>query len=114
VSKKQRQHPVFCDFIFVAENWFLSPVSTFEVHSSNMPLSFAVTGADKDQLVVSLAAIILADSKLEVSAENINTVLSSSGNSAPAYYATLFSTYIEKAGGVEKFFTAPSAGGAGQ
>jgi hypothetical protein len=26
----------------------------------------------------------------------------------------LFSTYIEKAGGVEKFFTAPSAGGAGQ
>ncbi len=79
-----------------------------------MPLSFAVTGADKDQLVVSLAAIILADSKLEVSAENINTVLSSSGNSAPAYYATLFSTYIEKAGGVEKFFTAPSAGGAGQ
>ncbi len=78
-----------------------------------MPLSFEVTGADKDQLVVSLAAILLHDSKVEVSADNINSVLSSSGNSVPAYYPTLFSTYIEKAGGVEKFFSGPSAGGAG-
>lgn len=77
-----------------------------------MPLSFEVTGADKDQLVTSLAAILLADSNAEVTAENINTVLSSSGNTVPAYYPTLFSTYIEKAGGVEKFFSAPSAGGA--
>ena len=78
-----------------------------------MPLSFEVTGADKDQLVVSLAALLLNDAKVEVSAENINTVVSSSGNTVPAYYPTLFSTYIEKAGGVEKFFSAPSAGGAG-
>lgn len=77
-----------------------------------MPLSFDVSGADKDQLVVSLAAILLSDSKVEVSADNINTVVSSSGNKIPAYYPTLFSTYIEKAGGVEKFFAAPSAGGA--
>ena len=86
---------------------------TFEAGVSlNMPLSFDVSGADKDQLVVSLAAILLNDSKVDVSAENINTVVSSSGNSVPAYYPTLFSTYIEKAGGVEKFFSAPSAGAA--
>jgi len=33
-----------------------------------MPLSFQVTGAEKNQLVVSLAAILLSDSGLEVTA----------------------------------------------
>jgi large subunit ribosomal protein LP1 len=75
-----------------------------------MALSFQVSGADKDQLVTSLAAILLSDSGAEITADSINAVLSASGNSVPAYYPTLFATYIEKAGGVEKFFTGPSAG----
>ena len=37
----------------------------------------------------------------------------STGNQVPAYIATLFASYIEKAGGVEKFFGAPGAGGGG-
>ena len=38
-----------------------------------MPLSFQVTGAEKNQLVVSLAAILLSDSGIEVSAGLILT-----------------------------------------
>ena len=39
-----------------------------------MPLSFQVTGAEKNQLVVSLAAILLSDSGIEVSAGLILTL----------------------------------------
>jgi large subunit ribosomal protein LP1 len=76
-----------------------------------MSLSFQVSGADKDQLVTSLAAIILSDSGADITADSINTVLSASGNTVPAYYPTLFASYIEKCGGLEKFFSGPSAGG---
>jgi large subunit ribosomal protein LP1 len=64
------------------------------------------------QLAVSLAALLLADSKVDISAENINAVLEASGNKAPAYYAPLYASMIEKAGGVEKFLAAPGAGAA--
>lgn len=76
-----------------------------------MPLSFEVSGAEKDQLVVSLASILLSDSSLEITNENLESVVSATGNKVPAYYISLFTTYIEKAGGVEKFFSAPGAGG---
>ena len=78
-----------------------------------MPLSLKVEGAAKDQLVTSLAALILNDSKAEITAENIESVISAAGLKVPSYYPTLYSTYIEKAGGVEKFFSGPSAGGGG-
>ena len=83
---------------------------TFCFVSSNMTLSYQVTGADKDQLVTSLAAIILSDCGADISADAINSVLSASGNTVPAYYPTLYASYIEKAGGLEKFFAGPSAG----
>ena len=54
----------------------------------------------------------MADSKVDISAENINAVLEASGNKAPAYYAPLYASLIEKAGGVEKFLAAPGAGAA--
>ena len=76
-----------------------------------MPLSFQVTGTEKDTLVVSLAAILLSDSSLEITSENIDTVVNASGNAIPSYYSTLYASFIEKAGGVEKFFNGPSAGG---
>jgi hypothetical protein len=78
---------------------------------TKMSLSFQVSGADKDQLVTSLAAIILSDSGAEITADSINAVVSASGNNVPAYYPTLYASFIEKAGGVDKFFAAPSAGG---
>jgi hypothetical protein len=72
-------------------------------------LSF--TGADKDQLVTSLAAIVCGSSGQEVSAENINKVITSSGNSVAAYWAPLFATACEKADGIDKMY--PTAGGGG-
>eukprot|EP01036_Dinobryon_divergens_P029989 gene29989-39168_t len=78
-----------------------------------MPLSFQVSGTDKSQLVVSLAAILLSDSGLDISADNLQTVVKSTGHEIPASLTTLFATFIEKAGGVEKFFGAPGAGGGG-
>uniref|UniRef100_A0A7S3HK71 60S acidic ribosomal protein P1 n=1 Tax=Spumella elongata TaxID=89044 RepID=A0A7S3HK71_9STRA len=77
-----------------------------------MTLSYQVTGADKDQLVTSLAAIVLSDSGADITAESLNAVIAASGNQVPAYYATLFASFIEKSGGLDKFFAGPSAGGA--
>ena len=74
-----------------------------------MPLSLQ---PGNPQLACSLAALILADSKSDISADNINALLAASGNKAPAYYAPLFASLIEKAGGIDKFLAGPSAGGA--
>ncbi len=38
---------------------------------------------------------------------------SASGNDIPSYFATLYAAHIEKAGGVTKFFSGPSASGGG-
>ncbi len=75
-----------------------------------MPLSIQVTGAHKDQLVLSLSALVLSDSGVDISAENLTTVASASGNSTAGYMPALFATLIEKAGGVDKFLAGPSAG----
>jgi hypothetical protein len=32
------------------------------------------------------------------------------GNNVPAYFPALYSTFVEKAGGVDQFFSGPSAG----
>lgn len=69
------------------------------------------TGADKDQLVTGLAAIVCASSGQEVSAENINSVITGSGNSVAPYWAPLFASSVEKAGGIDKIY--PTAGGGG-
>ena len=76
-------------------------------------MSLSITGADKDQLVASLSALLLADAGVDITAENITAVVDASGNKIPAYYSSLFATYIEKAGGVEKFLSGPSSGGGG-
>ena len=78
-----------------------------------MPLSLEVVGADKEALVTSLAAILLADVSAEVTAENISSVVSASGNKIAAYYPDIFVNVIEKAGGVDKFFQKPGGGGGG-
>ena len=79
-----------------------------------MPFSFECTGADKDQLVTSLAILLLTDCKQEVTADAINAVVTGSKNSVPAYYPTLYATYVEKAGGIEGMCSGPSAGAAGK
>lgn len=79
-----------------------------------MVLSLQVDGADKDQLVVSLAALLLSDCGVEITAEAIDTVVSSSGNTVPSYYSALFASFIGKAGGCDKFMAGPSSGGGGK
>lgn len=74
---------------------------------------FYSQGHDKDQLVVSLAALLLSDAGVEITAENLESVASSSGNKIPAYYNTLFASFVSKAGGVDKFMSAPGSGGGG-
>ena len=69
------------------------------------------TGSDKEQLVTSLAAIVCASSGQDVSADNINAVITSSGNSVSAYWAPLFASCVEKADGIDKMY--PTAGGGG-
>ena len=49
----------------------------------------------------------------DITADSINAVVTASGNKIPGYYADLYATYIEKAGGVEKFMEKPSGGGGG-
>lgn len=63
-------------------------------------MALSVTGAEKDQYVASLAALILADSGSDITSENITAVINASGNKVPGYYTTFYATYIEKAGGV--------------
>jgi len=63
-------------------------------------------------MVTGLAALVCHDGAQEVTAENLTAIIKASGNDVPAYYPTLYSGYIEKAGGVQEFFTKPSAGGA--
>jgi hypothetical protein len=76
-----------------------------------MSLSINLSGAAKDQLVMSLSALVLSDSGLDLSAENLTTVATSSGNKTASYFPTIFASLIEKSGGVDKFLQGPSAGG---
>jgi len=64
----------------------------------------------REELIVSLAALLLADCKLNISEENLNNVISTSGNSVPPYLPALFANFLSKTGGVESFLGAPSAG----
>jgi hypothetical protein len=78
-----------------------------------MPLSLQVEGADKDQLIAALSALVLSDGGAEITAEGIEAVATASGNKLPTYYGPLFANFISKAGGVDKFLAGPSAGGGG-
>lgn len=76
-----------------------------------MPYSLNVEGHEKSQLVISLAALLLADAGLELTSDGLDAVVKASGNSIPAYYSKMYAAYLEKSGGVEKFCSGPSAGG---
>jgi len=78
-----------------------------------MPLSFTCEGVEKEQLVISMAALLLSDCGTELSAENLSSVITASNNSVPTYYPALFAGFFEKSGGVKSFLAGPSAGGGG-
>eukprot|EP00640_Fibrocapsa_japonica_P008733 CAMPEP_0113933434 /NCGR_PEP_ID=MMETSP1339-20121228/19_1 /TAXON_ID=94617 /ORGANISM="Fibrocapsa japonica" /LENGTH=56 /DNA_ID=CAMNT_0000934619 /DNA_START=92 /DNA_END=258 /DNA_ORIENTATION=- /assembly_acc=CAM_ASM_000762 len=51
-----------------------------------------LSGAAKEEMVVSLAALVLADSGVDMSADNLNAVVSASGNDIAPYWSTLFAS----------------------
>lgn len=53
-----------------------------------------VSGAAKEDLVVSLAILALHDSGVEVSSENINAIISASGNTVAPYWGALYAKLL--------------------
>jgi len=78
-----------------------------------MPLSLQLEGQTKAQLAVSLAALLLSDSKVEITADNLNAVLAAATIEVPSYLPVLYAAYLEKSGGVSKFLSGPSASSGG-
>ena len=76
-------------------------------------MAFNLKGSAKEELVVSLAALVCADSKIDISAENLTSVITAANCNVASYWAPLFATYIEKAGGVSNFLSGPGSGGGG-
>mmetsp|Transcript_7543 Transcript_7543/g.7772 ORF Transcript_7543/g.7772 Transcript_7543/m.7772 type:complete len:123 (+) Transcript_7543:91-459(+) len=76
-----------------------------------MPIDLPVP--EKEQLIVSLAALVCSDSGVEMTAENLEAVISGSGNKIASYWAPLYASYIEKAEGLDKFTAGPGSGGGG-
>ena len=73
-----------------------------------------LTESQKEELVVSLATLVCADSSVELSAENINAVITASKNTVRPYWAALFSSHLAKIDGdVDRFLAAPGSGGGG-
>ncbi len=65
---------------------------------------------EKSQTAINLAILVLYDSKLEVSAENINKVLNAVGIKVESYWADIYVDAL-KGQSIESFFSV-SAGAA--
>ena len=78
---------------------------------STMAALDGLTASEKDELVVSLSALLCADAGVELSEENISAVVTASGNSTTsASIVGTFAATLEKAGGVDLYLQAPGEG----
>jgi len=75
-----------------------------------MPLT--ISGTEKDELLVTYAALILHDDKLDISAENINKLVAAAGTTVEPYWPKLFATLLQGKN-VGDLLTAAPAGGGG-
>jgi len=71
-----------------------------------------VTGSAKEDLVVSLAILALHDGGVAVTADNINSVISASGNTVAGYWGALYSKVLAGRN-IDDLLLKPGAGGAG-
>ena len=55
----------------------------------------ALSKAQKDELVVTYAALLLNDGELEITEEKLNKVISASGNSVEGYWPGLFAKALK-------------------
>ena len=70
-----------------------------------------VTGSAKEDLVVSLAILALHDGGVAVSADNINAIVSASGNTVAGYWGALYSKVLAGRN-IDDLLLKPGAGGA--
>jgi large subunit ribosomal protein LP1 len=74
-------------------------------------MSFSgISGSAKEDLVVSLAILVLHDGGVAVSAENINAVVGASGNSVAPYWGALYSKVLAGRN-IDDMLLKPGAGG---
>ena len=80
-----------------------------------MPLT--VTDAERDELLVTYAALILNDDSAPITAEHINKLIKAAGGSVEPYWPTLFANLLEGRDVNELLLSAgaggPSSGPAG-
>ena len=70
-----------------------------------------LTGSAKEDLVVSLAILALHDGGVAVSADNINSIVSASGNTVAGYWGALYSKVLAGRN-IDDLLLKPGAGGA--
>ena len=70
-------------------------------------------GAKKEEMLSSLAALVVGDAGGEITAESLTAVIEASGNTASPVFTALFAKVIAAAGGTDKFCASPGGGGGG-
>jgi len=76
-------------------------------------MPFTVDAAQKDELLVTYAALILNDDKVDITAENISKLISAANASVEPYWPTLFAGLLKDKDVDELLLTAAGAPGAG-
>mmetsp|Transcript_114296 Transcript_114296/g.369301 ORF Transcript_114296/g.369301 Transcript_114296/m.369301 type:complete len:98 (+) Transcript_114296:73-366(+) len=71
-----------------------------------------VPQAEKDELFCAYAAMILKDSELDISADNLNTLIKASGGSVDSFFPSLFAK-ICKGKDIDGMLTFGGGGGGG-
>lgn len=71
-----------------------------------------LSASEKEDLVVSLATLVLADGQKDVTAENLESIVKKSNNKASAFFFTVFEKALNGKN-VNDFLAGPSAGGGG-
>ena len=69
--------------------------------------------SSKQELVASLAALVVGSTENEVTSDALIAVAEASGNTLTGAWATLFANVVVKAEGIDKFCAAPGSGGGG-
>merc|ERR1712129_582879 len=72
-----------------------------------------LTSGQKQELVASLASLIVGSNETELSSESLIAVAKASGNELSPAWAAMFANLLQKSGGIDKFCPAPGSGGGG-
>eukprot|EP01007_Sphenomonas_quadrangularis_P000640 NODE_1492_length_853_cov_195.090796_g1237_i0.p1 GENE.NODE_1492_length_853_cov_195.090796_g1237_i0~~NODE_1492_length_853_cov_195.090796_g1237_i0.p1 ORF type:complete len:133 (-),score=50.18 NODE_1492_length_853_cov_195.090796_g1237_i0:317-715(-) len=76
-------------------------------------MGFKVTPAEKDELLVTFAALILNDDKAPITAENITKLIKAAGAEVEPYWPKLFASLLEGQDVTKLLLNAGGGGGGG-